>query len=353
MKKIFLILVSINLFFYGHSQITITNNDMPSAGDVFFTAQASQFGLDYATTGQNFNWDFSMLDTVSTKTDTMRTVLSTNTVYVVMFNNPLDQEHLASFAFQMDNSNLSNNFIQIDDVYYFFKNSSSQYEIVGYGAVVNGVPTAAKYNAPERYFDFPLNYGMTDSSISVWSMDVPNFGYYGQTIHHHYEVDGWGTVTTPAGTFDALRVKNIINTHDTVYIDSLSIGFGFDRPEQTEYVWMASGEGVPVLKASGSNGNITTVSYKIYSLPALASNVNRKTTINGYYIPESHQIIIENPNGNNLDIQLISIDGRVVYTTKSNSNLIQIPTESIAKGVSILQITGSKNNYLTRKIAVY
>ncbi len=341
------------LFQTSFSQITITKDDMPSAGDIFFTARASQIGMDYATTGQDVYWDFSMLDTISTKTDTIRTVLSTNVVYVAMFNNIFDQEHLANFAYQTDNSNFSNNFIQIDDVYYFFQNTNSHYVVVGFGAVVNGVPTAAKYNAPEKYFDFPLNYGVTDSSISVWSMDVPNFGYYGQTIHRHFEVDGWGTVITPAGTFQSLRVKNIINIRDTFYIDSISFGTAFNRPEQTEYVWMASGEGIPVLKASGSNGNITNVSYKIYSLPSSVINPNQTISMNGYFVPELKTVFVENPTRKFLSIQIISINGRVIYSCNSNQDLIRVSSEKFAKGISVLQVADGEGNYWVKKIAVY
>ncbi len=333
------------------SQITINNNDMPSAGNVFFTAKASQISLDYATTGQNMTWDFSMLDTLSTKTDTIRTVLSTNAVYVAMFNNIFDQEHLASFAYQGDNSNLSNNFIQIDNVYYFFQNTNNHYSIVGFGAVVNGVPTAAKYNDPEKYFDFPLNYGTSDSSVSIWSISVPNFGYYGQTIRRNFKVDGWGTITTPAGTFQCIRVKNLINTRDTFYIDSLSFGTAFNRPEQTEYVWITTGEGIPVLKATGSNGNITNVSYKIYSLPSAISSKNQNNFVNGYYVPYLKTVFVENPTEKNLFLQIFSINGSIIYSGKSNKNIIKIQNNKFKTGVFILQVTDKTGNRFVKKIA--
>lgn len=333
-----------------HAQITVDQSDMPNSGDVYFMASSSKFGLDYVTTGQNMFWDFSMLDTLNIKQDTFRSVLSTNLVYVAMFNNPLDQTHLASYAFQIDNSNFTNSFVQIDNVYNFLQNNSSHYSLVGFGALVNGIPTAAKYNDPEKYYDFPLNYNDNDSSVSVWGMSVPNFGYYGQTIHHHFNVDGCGTLVTPVDTFTVLRVKNIIDIHDTIYVDSLGFGTSFDRPTQVEYIWLANGQGVPVLKATERNGNITGVDYKIYDLPTNNEFAKLDKNVNVYFNDGYLRFI--NKSQNIEQLQLISMAGDIVYSDEISDSYKRIPCQKFIGGVYIVKVTDKVGVCLIKKVLI-
>ncbi len=332
------------------AQITIDQNDMPNSGDVYFVANASNFGLDYASTGQGITWDFSMLDTTIIRQDTFRSVLSTNVVYIAMFNNIFDQTHLASYALQVDNSNFTNPAVQINNVYNFIQNNSSHYSVVGFGADVNGIPTAAKYNDPEKYYDFPLNYNDTDSSVSVWSINVPNFGYFGQTIHHHFEVDGWGTLVTPVDTFSVLRIKNTIDTHDTVHIDSLGFGTGFNQPAQIEYVWLANGQGIPVLKATERNGNITGVEYKIYNLPTSVTISDLDKKVNVFF--SDGFLHFTNNSKETENVQLISMTGKIVLSNEIHDAYKDISCQGVHEGVYIVKVTDEAGNYLIKKILI-
>src|SRR6185369_9997600 len=77
---------------------------------------------------------------------------------------------------------------------------------------------------------------------------IPNFGYYRKQQTRTNEVDGWGTLITPFGTFNTLRVKSTLNITDSIYLDTL--GFGLTIPRQTivEYKWLAPGKKIPVLE---------------------------------------------------------------------------------------------------------
>ena len=82
-------------------------------------------------------------------------------------------------------------------------------------------------------YKYPVNYGNVDSSASGYSVELPNFLYYGVERNRVNEVDGWGTLITPSGTYNVLRLKSTIEEHDSIYLDTLGFGYGFDVPTQT------------------------------------------------------------------------------------------------------------------------
>lgn len=345
---LFFVLVTVSIL---HAQITIDQNDMPNSGNVFFVARSSNFGLDYATTGQGQFWDFSMIDTLTIRQDTFLSVLSTNLAYIALFNNPLDQNHLASYALQVDNSNFTNNFVQIDNIYNFYQNNASHYSVVGFGAIVNGIPTAAKYNDPEKYYNFPLNNNSLDSSISVWGFDVPNFGYYGQTIHHRFNVDGWGTLVTPVDTFTVLRVKNTIDIQDTIYLDSLGIGTSFNRPTQIEYVWLTNGQGVPVLKATERNGTITGVEYKIYNnLPNGFNVFDMTNNVNVFF--SNGYLHLTNKSKGPIKVQVYTLSGKIVLSNVVDGVQNDIACQNLMEGLYLVKLTNNSGAYFSKKVMI-
>ena len=150
-KLFFYVLVS---FFFlrtlsSESQVIIDNLDLPAANDTFrLSLTGNLHGLDPAITGENITWVFTALTSNSQTIDTFFNVASTPVVYNVVFNNPLDQAHRASFATRDFNSFNPIPQIQISETYNFSKVSASQYTQVGMGAIVNGVATPVKYDPP-------------------------------------------------------------------------------------------------------------------------------------------------------------------------------------------------------------
>ena len=58
--------------------------------------------------------------------------------------------------------------------------------------------------------------------------------------------DAWGTLTTPFGTFQTVRIVTKLIDHDSVAFGGTP-GQGFDIPLTREYKWLAKGQHVPVL----------------------------------------------------------------------------------------------------------
>ncbi len=52
------------------SQISIDQSDMPGPGDTLRVSMTSVVPVNYAVTGSNFIWDFSMLEAMNQRVDT-------------------------------------------------------------------------------------------------------------------------------------------------------------------------------------------------------------------------------------------------------------------------------------------
>ena len=260
MRGLLLFLITPNFLI---AQITITNLDLPISGSTYYYSNVLDvISVDVVQTGPNYYWDFSALNYFDQ--DSLETVLVGNTPlpYQFYFNNPfLYPEHFASFAHLGQDLSLMST-VNISDRYDYYKTNSSSYELVGFGANVNGLPASVKYDTIDQIYPLPMNYGTTDSSSAYYLSTIPSLGTYGQWIRRKVEVDGWGTVLTPFSSYDVLRIKTTLYQRDTIYIDQLMLGSSFNRPVTTIYEWYSNGEGVPVFTATAQNGIVSEIKYK-------------------------------------------------------------------------------------------
>ncbi len=232
------------------AQVTITQNDMPGAGDALYRTRAgiNPF-LNYAATGANHVWNFPNLTATTQDSAVYQTVASTNFVYALtyidFFLNPNRANHAkpgVDIPF--------NNLLPVTNPYTFYYRSATVYKAVGYGMELAGIPIPVIFSNHDEIYSLPLNFGDTDSSFSAYNISLPTLAYYGYEQNRYNEVDGWGVINTPAGSFDALRVKTTLMGKDTINLDSLGIGFAIDRPVMTEYKWLSPGLQIPVMQVN-------------------------------------------------------------------------------------------------------
>lgn len=352
MKKIYTLLLIIVLFFTlstCFSQITINQNDMPNENDTFRLSITTNLqSNDPALTGTNFIWDFASLIPVSQTIDTFISVLSTPVTYNVVFNNPFDQVHKASYATRDYNSINPIPNIQISEIYNFFKETSTSFTQVGQGAIVNGVATPMKYDIPSLIYSFPLQINNIDSSTSSFDMQIPTMGYYGQTIKRVNTVDGWGSLTTPLGTFDVIRTKSIINISDTIYNDTYMLGYRMSRPQETEYRWIADSKGIPILQINKQNitstirfqDNIITTGFKNLSFSNTACIIFPNPA------KESFTVFSDTPYSK---FEILDITGKIIITQKNKTEEINI--SKLTEGLYFIRLYDNNNTlFATKKI---
>jgi hypothetical protein len=253
---ILFILIATNL----SGQITITSDDMPKPGDTLRQSITLVLdSIDYESTGENYTWDYSELTVMLQQVDTFVSVSSTPALYQAVFNNQfLFPDYKATVAKKLMEFDLIPN-LEVTDTYQFFKETGEDYREVGLGITLAGIPLPIMYQDIDTLYRFPLEYGVLDSTRASISIDIPNLGYLGVDRKRRNSVDGWGTLITPYGEFPTLRVKTEIYEYDSVYIDSLNIGFPVIR-EYVEYKWLANGFSLPLLTVTGE-GLVVSASY--------------------------------------------------------------------------------------------
>ncbi|MEP7170186.1 MAG: T9SS type A sorting domain-containing protein, partial [Bacteroidota bacterium] len=282
------------------AQITIDQNDMPSPGDTIRVSYGLvTAAIDPVPTGANFTWDFSQLQWIAQNIDTFLTIAQTSPTYQVVY---------ADVSFNPNRANVATrgNFafppiagIQVSDVYDFFYKSSSQYRRVGYGANVNGFDTPLPMNNFDILYNLPLNYNDNDSCDADFSLTLPSVLYYGYSSHRVNLVDGWGTLITPFGTFNTLRVKSAIVAHDSINLLATGFGFGIDRPLAREYKWIGNSKSIPLLQINTTDllgtETVTSIVYQdsIRVLPTgISENINQSESFNVYPNPAKDNFII-------------------------------------------------------------
>ena len=293
MKKIYKFLVISNLLalsaFISQAQITITSSDMPSSSSMYNVSMGQAFtGMDETQTGLNYSWDYSQLTYTSQTVDTFVTVLSTG-LYALSFSN-------ASYALKSNTPPVTLSGITIDYQYDFFKKVTSSYVLMGFGASFSGIPLGVPNNPKDTLYRFPLHSGDVGSCASAFSASIPTIAFYGGNKLRTDTVDGWGTLTTPYGSFSALRVKSVIDETDSIYLDAASFGFSFPRPQSIEYKWLGTGQGIPLLQINTTAGIVTQIIYKdsIRTTPLSVSSLQKeKTDFIIYPNPSTDKAFIE------------------------------------------------------------
>ncbi|HWB62435.1 MAG TPA: hypothetical protein VG603_02915, partial [Chitinophagales bacterium] len=189
-----------------NGQITVTQNDFANAGDtVRMSTAVVDYFLNYSNNGPNTSWDFSSLQMSDQNVDKFQDALTASYYYSLYFSNTGLNSHRSNIAVQQPNPSVNIPLVTVTDVYNYYYKTSSKYEQMGIGEKINGLPTPVGFSSPDVLYRFPLNYGDADTSSSGYQVSLPTLGYFGyhQTRINH--VDGWGAVTTPFGSFDALR----------------------------------------------------------------------------------------------------------------------------------------------------
>lgn len=124
--------------------------------------------------------------------------------------------------------------------YTYYKTSSSAWQMNG---MVNGSGTVLAYSDLEDMMRFPFTFG--NSYTDTWSTT------FVQATYTYYRVgtttvtaDGWGTLTTPAGTFsNVLRVHFVQTYQDSTNI--MSTPYVIDYVND-EYMWYLNGNHNPI-----------------------------------------------------------------------------------------------------------
>ncbi len=270
MKKLLLLsLLNTTLL---QSQISLTKNDFANGGDTVRMSHSTDFSLDFTTTGPNQVWNFSTLQPSSQTVDNYRPTSQMSTLSSFLFGTFAPTPYKASYFIESANIPIAQITsilpVSITDIFEFSRVTVDSITSIGYSMVVNSTEVPFKSDTIEKRYDFPIDFGNTTSSRGYTNIDMnPVYdAIWRQYRTHTSVVDGWGSITTPYGTFDALRIKHEIHEIDSIYIGQFSIWLPLPLPVSYQYEWWTNGKKEPILRittsSAASTENITAVEYR-------------------------------------------------------------------------------------------
>jgi hypothetical protein len=346
MRNLFLFTL---MFFAMNSwaQITITAADMAMPNDTFRMSTAANPQIyNFELTDSNYFWDFSGLMATDQRLDHYVSINATPLIYNLVFLYP----SVASVAAQRPPAQIAT--VAINNGFNFFKTSNSKFAEVGFGAEVQGSPIPVKYKSEDVIYQLPLHYGLIDSSLAKWDLSIPSLGSIDETRHRVNEVDGWGTIKTPYGTFPCLRVKSTVIQIDTVIYNAAPFPLPPMMMQFTEYIWLTNGMGHPIVKATMRQQNIEVdFMDSIKSFTGFNDNqlISNEFRISPNPATNAFQIISEY-NFENIEYEIISSDGKIVLKNIIRSN-INIVLNNLSEGLYFVKLR-TNNQTIIKKLII-
>jgi len=328
----------------ANAQVTISANDMPVSGDTLRVSNAdlTQLGtLDFTATGANYSWNFASL--VAASQPLLRYKPSIQTPYAFYFLNTFGEKVADSVGFGL---------VQFTNIYNFYKKSSAYFKIEGTGLSYSGFPLASTYSKPDTLYHFPLSFGNVDSGTFAVSFTLPTLGSYKSEGKRTVTADGWGSITTPFGTYNALRVKSEIEETDSLSFSGINFGFPNNR---VEYKWLVPGQHAPILSVSGTSlfGNYTPTSVQYRdtyrNLAGIADAKGVAFGLQAWPQPANGSATIawQNPQVNALEV--VDATGRIWQHQAISTGTQQTTLTNLPKGLLFVRIF-STNGQATCKL---
>lgn len=328
-------------------QISIESSDFPSSGDTVMVSISNDFDLDFEATGADYDWDYSMLNFSEQRIDTFFDIEDASITYQLIFNNGwLDPDYQAdyyrpSLNFVIPSSEVFE--LPLSNPVNFTKIESDRVEIVGVGIELSGLQVPIKNEPIDLAYELPLDY--TDSWTSNSFFEIDLNPVYDGVLRRYQErttnVDGWGHVTTPFGTFEVIRTKATLDFTDSlkIVIGEMDTWFELPTPTQVVYSWWAKDQKIPVLtvvaqEAFGTE-TVTSVEYKDRDWSDLSTAENEALNLICYPNPTSESLFISGEK--NIDKMVVfNAQGQKVLEAENKNN---ISVSQLETGIYFVHIT--------------
>jgi hypothetical protein len=350
MKKIVTLITAVVSmgWFSASAQITLTSADLAYIGkqvqeatDTTFTAATMMPGA----AGTNLTWNFSTLgqDVADTLT----------------FTNPNWTPNGADFP----GSTVA---VEQDGIHIYFQNGSGARilgfagDLIGTGDVISLVntpgeivanwPTTYNSNWVNNFRGFTQFYYGQDPGIgfTVDSIRVKRYVMEADTF------DAWGSVTTPLGTFNSIRVKEYQHIIDSVdfYIQMFGGWAPFIQQMDSTmmYSWWANGVGFPLITMDMDIPNDTVSSVRWLKATPSSTGLNEVAglQVSTYPNPATDAVTFEMDNSSAAIITLYSMQGQKLEAAEVKSNKTIVSTAKWPTGVYFYSVSDKAGKELQR-----
>jgi len=342
MKKLFTLLICV-LFIQqiAYNQITVTDLD-PQVGD-YFSIEGYESSLDPGLSGANVTWDFSGLGAGDNGID-----------YEVVLTDGLAGEENFPLSTKAWTATLDD----VDD--FIFYMGAENNALVEYGSYFVAEETVVEinYSDPQIRYNSPLDYGDTGSDNIAGSLIIGTMILSTFTGDIVYDVDGYGTLIMPNGTYDnALRVHTIQEE-----IHELGVGGGIIQTTTvTGYSYFVEDFPIPVLIIEDSESYVLgELTDEFSSMTRLISynsvllgvdNISVDNNLMIYPNPSSEFITLTFNNTGLANLRIINIDGKVAKSL-SLASKTKVDISDLTPGYYIAELLVDGNIFSRSKFII-
>lgn len=325
------------LWLSAQTPITLDENDLPEAGRSYLVTSASPLiDFDAEATGEEYTWDFSTLFPLLEDTSFWIPDNETNPLYFFLW--------LTSDIAEQTISDIENDLLTITDVYNFYWLDDDYFAFSGFAGSILEIPIPIWFEEPETIIEFPAIFEQYTTFSTGFDLDIPDIGGWSELRERENAIDGWGTLITPAGTYDVLRVRSEILVTDTFSYDGTVIPVQYTT---REYRWMAKEEGIPVMQITTQEvlgvETITAVTYKSGELTAvqdIPADAQSLTIISPVH--DVLEAFITVPESGAYSWQVMSMSGQVVASANTyiqqGSFILEQPASAWPTGMYVVQL---------------
>ncbi|MCK4288913.1 MAG: T9SS type A sorting domain-containing protein [Bacteroidales bacterium] len=343
-KALFIAIVFISPYI-SVGQIVLDQTDLPQIGDVQNMLQvdsAQGVGLSPGASGENVIWNFSSLITGNSEDTTYYENPS-----VTLYGSSFPTSNIASKRWDSQE-----NCYQYD---YFIKGSSGM-KWLGFGACWNTPP---EIFISGNFLLFPLltySNSVNHSGRAVFDSISPNT-YNVIYFTHISTADAWGTITTPSGTAQTIRIYSTETAYDSSYVS----GVGTQNNVTTGYYykWYEKDLGWPVLEIgkgifSNVDDNIQYAEYAASLVSGINSIAYSDNSLSIYPNPNNgvFSIALQNTVAKS-EVEIYNVHGEKVYAISNVKRITsnEIDLSKFPKGIYFVKIYDGDEIY-TEKVVI-
>ena len=318
--------------FFG--QIEVTASDFPGKGDTVRYTNTTDFSIDYQSTGTNYNWDFSALIGNSQTLLNHNSIDNADMLTQGLFGEFVIPKYRATYYLPATAIpfGLITDFIDIpiEDFYRFFRKTASQMTVIGLSLSAGGFGLGSRSDTIEVAYEYPMVFGQNYTSRGYTYLDMSfalpaQFKQYRQ---RNSEVDGFGTIETPYGTFDALRIHHVIDELDSIYFEFDGSGQWIELPipRSHEYEWWTNEENGPILKVItneiGGGEQVTSIQYRDIYRADLVASIEDELPIEFNIFPNPATDFIQiQSNADLAEMYVVTMSGSLVFQSAFSNEL--------------------------------
>jgi len=351
--------ILIALFFISmaiFAQPVVESTSFTNANTVLFLETPSPIWLAEQTltsqSGENQDWNINEWQALQETVQSHYPLDEVPIAYQLFFNTEfLYPEHVSTHGLIANLDSEQNPLpIQVEDPFAFFRTDETGYYSTGTAFTIEGIPVVTQNDSIERIFEFPLEYGGTDTTFISYLTEVPLLGVFGQSGSRVSEVDGWGVLNTPYGSYDVLRIRSEISLTDTVFVEQLGTGEIIERPVEVEYNWISPEVPGPVLTINVVEN--TAISASLYAEDGILNTANSlsKSSFPLFYPNPASDEIRLNPDLHIASVIVIDYSGREVVRQLQPASTLNV--DFLPSGVYLIIVQTENNEILHKKLII-